>query len=110
MLPADAKVLLLYEPRSLGARRPTQPDAILDEFAWRLDRAQNEIHQVATEMRAEGFTHLLVSRRGVELAIEIESSHHQPEHLVKLDQLLQEETTWLWASQENSYQLYELNH
>ncbi len=61
--PTD-KVLFLWEPRSYYVQRAVQPDTILDvlpHLRWRYHNAD----AIITALRAEGFTHVLLDRQGL---------------------------------------------
>lgn len=68
-LPADAHVYSLFEPRSYGLPRPTQPDAINDNFSHDL-----YLYRTSSEMiqhwKANGYTHILIYERGLDFMIE----------------------------------------
>ncbi len=64
-LPADARVLFLWEPRSYYAQRSVQPDAILDLFAHARTQAR-DADALAALWRQQGYTHILVSRGGLD--------------------------------------------
>jgi len=72
-LPADAQIYSLFEPRSYGLPRPTQPDAINYNFAHDLYlyRTPSEVIQ---HWKAEGYTHVVVYERGLDFMIESPSS------------------------------------
>jgi hypothetical protein len=63
-LPAEAQVYSLFEPRSYGLPRQTQPDAINFNFAHDLHvyRTPSEIIQ---HWKTEGYTHVVVYERGL---------------------------------------------
>ncbi|MGZ9221663.1 MAG: ArnT family glycosyltransferase, partial [Anaerolineales bacterium] len=62
-LPADAHVYSLFEPRSYGLPRPTQPDAINYNFAH--DLYSYEVSsEIIQHWKAKGYTHILVYERG----------------------------------------------
>ncbi len=63
-LPKDARVFLLWEPRSYYIQRAVQPDAILD--AWpHLLWQQRSVENAASEMHRAGYTHILLYRAGL---------------------------------------------
>jgi hypothetical protein len=72
-LPADARIYSLFEPRSYGLPRLTQPDAINSNFS-------HDLHLYATPLeiiqhwRAEGYTHVVVYERGLDFMVESPSS------------------------------------
>ncbi len=61
--PTD-KVLFLWEPRSYYVQRAVQPDTILDvlpHLRWQYHSADS----IIAALRAEGFTHILLDRQGL---------------------------------------------
>lgn len=72
-LPADANVYALFEPRTYGLPRPTQPDAIIYNFADDVYRYQTS-NDVIAHWRAEGYTHVIVYERGLDFMIEFGES------------------------------------
>ena len=68
-LPAEARLYSLFEPRSYGLPRPTQPDPINDNFFHDLYlyRAPSAILE---RWKAEGYTHILVYERGMKFLLE----------------------------------------
>ncbi len=68
-LPANARVYFLWEPRSYYAERAVQPDAILD--AWAHLRWQyHDVDSIAAALRERGYTHLLLSRSGLDFMLQ----------------------------------------
>jgi 4-amino-4-deoxy-L-arabinose transferase-like glycosyltransferase len=67
-LPETAYVYALFEPRSYGLPRRTQPDAINYNFArdFNLYREPSEIIQ---QWKRKGYTHVLLYERGLTLAV-----------------------------------------
>jgi 4-amino-4-deoxy-L-arabinose transferase-like glycosyltransferase len=68
-LPKDARVFFLWEPRSYYAERSSQPDAILDAWAhlrWRYRDADS----IAAALRARGYTHVFLSRAGLDFMLQ----------------------------------------
>ena len=72
-LPAEAYVYSLFEPRSYGLPRQTQPDVSLYNFAhdWHLYRTPPEILR---QWKARGYTHVIVYERGLNFMMESPSS------------------------------------
>jgi hypothetical protein len=66
-LPAGARVYSIFEPRSYGLPRSTQPDPINDNFAhdFYLYETPSEI---LAQWKLQGYTHILVSERGLSLS------------------------------------------
>jgi hypothetical protein len=68
-LPNDARVFFLWEPRSYYADRAAQPDAILD--AWTHLRWQyRDADSIAVALRERGYTHVLLSRAGLDFMLQ----------------------------------------
>ncbi len=70
-LPTTSRVLFLWETRSYYAQRWVQPDASLDLFphwTWQLPDADS----VVALWRSEGYTHVLMSRIGLDFMIQSE--------------------------------------
>ena len=85
-LPEGAKTLLLYEPRSLYCAPRCAPDEIMDR--WKRTRALESTGAVLDQWQAEGFTHVLLYRQGVEFLVEAGDPHHPPQDLEALEQFL----------------------
>ena len=67
-LPADARVLLLWEPRVYYVQRTAQPDSILDQFPHLLARTRAP-DDIARAWRDAGYTHVLLNRQGLNLML-----------------------------------------
>jgi Dolichyl-phosphate-mannose-protein mannosyltransferase len=65
-LPADARLLFLWEPRGYYSRRPAQADPTLDNLA-QLRLAYGDPDEALAALKARGFTHLLFYTTGLEL-------------------------------------------
>jgi hypothetical protein len=65
-LPANDKVLFLWEPRSYYAKGAVDvvPDALLDHFAD-LRFRYGDPSKIATALKDQGFTHILLNRSGL---------------------------------------------
>jgi hypothetical protein len=68
-LPADARVLFLWEARSYYAPRLARPDTLLDAWphlVYRFDQASEpptaSAQAIAAQLHAEGFTHVLLAQ------------------------------------------------
>ena len=65
MLPSNARVLYLWEPRAYYARVTSQPDSLLDQFEhlrWQVESTD----AIAERLRKEGYTHVLLNRIGLD--------------------------------------------
>jgi hypothetical protein len=86
-LPATAYVYSLFEPRSYGLPRRTQPDVIVYNFA-------HDLHLYATPLeiiqhwKTEGYTHILIYERGLNFMIESPPSKLTPAIQAALDETL----------------------
>jgi hypothetical protein len=68
-LPANSNILFLWEPRSYYMKRNVQPDVILD--AWAHLRWQyHEPDSIAAALRNASYTHLLLSREGLDYELQ----------------------------------------
>lgn len=85
-LPAEARVLMLWEPRSFACLPQCIPDETLDR--WHLDRnAYENSTAIAQSWRAAGYTHVLYFRLGADFT-RASDERYQPEDWLALDQLL----------------------
>jgi hypothetical protein len=66
-VPEEGRVLYLWEPRSYYCLRPAQPDAILERWAWLLQQHGADPESIASALRDEGYTHVLLHRTGRDL-------------------------------------------
>lgn len=64
-LPAESRVLMLWEPRSFYCAPKCIPDEILDRWIHEA-RQRGEVERILGSWRDEGFTHLLYYRQGAE--------------------------------------------
>ncbi len=92
-LPAGAKVLMLYEPRSYYCLPICQPDEILDR--WIRARHEQDPENPASpadilnNWKAMGFTHILYNKAGADF-LRHEENQGDPEDWEALDKLLQQ--------------------
>jgi hypothetical protein len=70
VLPPDAVVLFLWEPRSYHCRVQCWPDALLDRFLHSTYLYGTDAGTIAAAWRAQGFTHVLLHRTGYEAIVE----------------------------------------
>ena len=68
MLPPEAKVVFLWEPRSYYCQRDCRPDSILDSFPH-LVYQHNTADAIAQTWRSAGVTHLLIHRTGLKVML-----------------------------------------
>jgi len=83
-VPEDGRVLFLWEPRSYYSPRSVQPDAILDNWSH-LVYLYGDADRVAAHLRAEGFTHVLLYRWGLDFVIEHGESPLPPGDVERLE-------------------------
>lgn len=76
-LPADANVYSLFEPRSYSLPRPTQPDAIVANFAHDLHLFKTP-DGILRQWKAQGYTHILVYERGLQFMLENNPEYMKP--------------------------------
>ena len=105
VVPQEGRVLFLWEPRSYYSPRSAQPDAILDNWAH-LVYLYGDENRVAAHLRAEGFTHVLLYRRGLDFVIEHGESPLPPGDVELLRVFTQEHLALLETVGE--YHLYRL--
>lgn len=68
-LPANSKTLFLWEPRSYYAQPFVQPDVLLD--TWRdLRFHYGDAAGIAAALKREGYTHVLLSRAGLDYMLQ----------------------------------------
>jgi hypothetical protein len=72
-LPARTRVYSLFEPRSYGLPRPTQPDPINDNFFHDL-HLYHTPEEIIKHWKMQGYTHILVYERGMSLITGDEAS------------------------------------
>jgi len=76
-LPANANVYSLFEPRSYSLPRPTQPDAIVANFAHDLYLYKSP-DSIISKWKAQGYTHILVYERGLQFMLENSPEYKKP--------------------------------
>lgn len=86
-LPRGSQTLLIYEPRAFYCRPACKPDENLDR--WRRDWTRyGNFSEIQQNWQAEGFSHLLVFRAGVEFMKENPDPKHPLESLLALEEFL----------------------
>jgi hypothetical protein len=68
-LPAEAKIVFLWEPRSYYCQRDCRPDSILDEFPH-LVYQHATAEAIVQAWREAGITHVLVHRAGLQFILD----------------------------------------
>jgi hypothetical protein len=79
-LPADAKILFLWEPRFYYVNRSVQPDSTVDNSPH-LQSLYSTTASLADALRRAGYTYILVNRAGLENLLE---THGHPVSLAEL--------------------------
>ena len=94
-LPANAAVYSLFEPRTYGLPRPTQPDAIIYNFADDVYRYKTSDGIIA-HWKSEHYTHVIIYERGLDFMVQFGSTKFTTttqdileETLAKLDLIVQ---------------------
>lgn len=106
--PPESKVLFLWEPRSYYCPRAAQPDPILETWKHLLVR-HTSVSAVAENLRTEGFTHVLLSRRGLNFMFDTQLDPITPEDVAAWNELAMEHLTLLDSTPRGSYELYAVN-
>jgi 4-amino-4-deoxy-L-arabinose transferase-like glycosyltransferase len=68
-LPANSNILFLWEPRSYYVQRQVQPDVILDALVH-LRWQYHDPDAIAAALQNAGYTHLLLSRAGLDYQLQ----------------------------------------
>ncbi|HJS17520.1 MAG TPA: glycosyltransferase family 39 protein [Anaerolineales bacterium] len=76
-LPAEARLYSLFEPRSYGLPRTTQPDPIVYNFAYDVYRYKTPA-DILQHWKSEQYTHILVYERGLDFMKESETDKFTP--------------------------------
>lgn len=76
-LPANAKVYSLFEPRTYGLPRPTQPDAIIYNFADDVYRYKTS-DRIIEHWQLTEYTHTIVYERGLDFMVQFGSTKFTP--------------------------------
>jgi hypothetical protein len=105
-LPSDARVYSLFEPRTYGLPRDTQPDPIVSNFAHDV-----YLHQapdaIISNWKSEQYTHVVVYERGRDFMVESASGKFTPTiQGILLETLGQLEP--IARTPDNVYSLYEI--
>ncbi|MGC8827907.1 MAG: ArnT family glycosyltransferase, partial [Anaerolineae bacterium] len=106
-LPPGARVLFLWEPRTYYAPVPAYPDAILDNWAHAVHQF-GSARNAAQQWHAEGFTHILLYRRGLDFVVRTGLDPLTPYALSELRVLLGEYAERMTFAAEPEYELYAL--
>ncbi len=71
-LPPDARIVVLWEPRTYYIERAVQPDAILDKFAHLQFLYNGDADAIVNAWRRAGYTHALLYREGLNAMLQSE--------------------------------------
>jgi len=106
-LAADAVVLFLWEPRSYHCAVDCRPDALLDRWLHTTHLYGYDADAIAAAWRADGVTHVLLYRVGLEHIFEAKFDPVTLDDLCVLDELA---TTHLMLVEDfgSTYELYRL--
>ncbi|MGE5376698.1 MAG: glycosyltransferase family 39 protein [Bacteroidota bacterium] len=105
-LPGDARVYSLFEPRTYGLPRSTQPDAIVSNFAHDVFLYKTP-EAILQHWKSEHYTHILVYERGLDFLRENASYKFPP----ATQNLLQEtlaQLTLTGQTPDRVYSVYEV--
>ncbi|HEX2989898.1 MAG TPA: hypothetical protein VHO49_04425, partial [Anaerolineales bacterium] len=105
-LPADAKVYSLFEPRTYGLPRLTQPDAIIDNFAHDMYLYETS-SQILQQWTSEQYTHIIVYERGLDFMTESASRKFTPTVQKTLQETLGQ-LNLLAQTPDQVYSIYEI--
>ncbi|MGB5844037.1 MAG: glycosyltransferase family 39 protein [Anaerolineales bacterium] len=105
--PEDSKVYFLFEPRSYYMPRTVQPDATLDNLSHGI-YLYGDSDGVLASWQAEGFTHVLIYRRGADF---IKGNAHKfsSEHQVALEFIIQNHLDWVGSTSDGAYEFYSIH-
>lgn len=106
-LAADAVVLFLWEPRSYHCTVDCRPDALLDRWLHTTHLYGYDADAIATAWRADGVTHVLLYRVGLEHILEAEFDPVTPDDVRVLDELQTSHLTFM-EDFGSTYELYRL--
>ena len=102
--PMEARILALYEARRYGVRRELLPDTLLVHFPHALYR-YGTVEAAVQAWAAQGYTHLLVFRRGAEILFQADPAVYTQEQRQALD-ALQRLLPLVAESSSGAYALY----
>ncbi len=107
-LPVDARVLMLWEPRTFYCPRECLPDSLINRW-WHDRQLEPDPLAIATHWRVQGVTHVLIFESGLHFLVTEEP--HEPltaDDLAALDTLRQQVLLPIWQGGD-VYTLYELS-
>jgi hypothetical protein len=104
LLPREAVIVFLWEPRSYYCERDCRPDSILDSFSH-LEFLYGDAVAIAAAWQREGVTHVLLHDAGLAFVLAAGSEGIAPRNLPTLDELRSNYLSAI-AHWENAYTLY----
>jgi len=107
--PQNAKIYALFKLRSCYMNRDVQPDPILDNLAHDIYLHRNP-EEIFLAWKSEGYTHVLLNRRGFEYLIGKSPHTFTKEHQTALNDLIQNSLEFIAKTEDGSYELYEINN
>jgi hypothetical protein len=105
-LPVNAYVYSLFEPRSYSLPRRTQPDAINYNFSHDLYLYKTS-SKIIQQWKQQGYTHILIYERGLNLGMDDPSSQFTPARRAALHETL-EELDLVSQTPDKVYSLYRI--
>gem|GEM_PF-1009737 len=105
-LPADAQVYSLFEPRTYGLPRPTQPDAIVANFAHDVYLYQTS-DAILDHWESKKYTHVIVYERGRGFVTESTTNKFTPEMKETLEETLSR-LTLIDQTPDQVYSIYQI--
>jgi len=106
-LPANSKIVFLWEPSAYYCQRDCVPDSLINQW-WHDRQLQPDPHRIADRWRAEGVTHVLIAEAGLRFLVT--EDPYEPltdADVAALNELRQSDLTLIWDGF-SSYSLYEL--
>ncbi len=105
-LPADARIYTIFEPRSYGLPRRTQPDAVNYNFSHDLYLYKTPA-EIIRHWKTEGYTHIIVNERGVSLGADDPSNKFNATRRAALQETL-EMLKLITQTPDRAYSIYQI--
>ena len=105
--PEDAKIYMLFEPRSYYIDRVVQTDLILDNFAHDY-YLYGDPEKIWRAWQSEGYTHVVLFRQGLDFLTKTEPKRYPQEMMAALNALTLEYLEPVSKTEYGSYELYEI--
>lgn len=107
-LPQEARVLLLWEPRTFYCERTCTPDSLINQW-WHDRQVEPDPGKIADGWRKQGVTHVLISDWGMDFLLREEQKFGSLSEAdaAALDEVRREELALVWDGF-GAYTLYEL--